>query len=503
MQFEFDIILSYAGKDDEPLQGTDKGWVSNVKKFLVTLFTQISRGTPKILEVTEVDELRNLEEKGAVYIAILTEAFFEDERLTTNLKAFADEAIKKGNLEIGGQGRLFKVVKQPINVDNYLPDYEDLLPYDFYQIDPRTGEAKEFERFFGDQAERAFWMKLVDMAYDISGFIHSLSEKAEQQRQKKIEKQKTVYLANTGVDMIIKRDVIKRELMRHGYKVLPDHSLPKEANALKNRVLEDLSRCRMSIHLVGEDYGYKVKGKDYSVVDLQNKIASEYSRNMAGRSAEEQSLDPFSRLIWLAPDLKNVTERQRLFIEDLKTDAAQLDAAEVLKITLQEFKSIIRAELVTGGRLNQKREIKGYTPDPDSLTNPMIYLICDRPNLENAKPMKRCLESKGFRVVMPTYEGDLVDLRYIHQENLRRCDASIIYCGDSSVEWVNAKLQDLLKAPGFGRQKPIIAKALYQVSSSEINEEKARQSRTMILKGGDAFNEIELDPFLNKLLQNV
>ena len=123
MQFEFDIILSYAGKDDEPLQGTDKGWVSNFKKFLVTLFTQISRGTPKILEVTEVDELRNLEEKGAVYIAILTEAFFEDERLTTNLKAFADEAIKKGNLEIGGQGRLFKVVKQPINVDNYLPDY--------------------------------------------------------------------------------------------------------------------------------------------------------------------------------------------------------------------------------------------------------------------------------------------------------------------------------------------------------------------------------------------
>ena len=503
MQFEFDIILSYATKDDEPLSGTDKGWVSNFKKFLITLFSQISKGTPNILEVTEYDELRNLEEKGAVYIAILTEAFFEENSLIENLKAYADEAVKKGNLEIGGQGRLFKVIKQPINVDNYLPDYEDLLPYDFYQIDPRTGEAKEFERFFGDQAERGFWMKLVDMAYDISGFIFTLSEKEEQLRQREIEKQKTVYLANTGVDMIIKRDVIKRELMRHGYKVLPDHSLPKEANALKSRVLDDLKRCRMSIHLVGEDYGYKVKGKDFSVVDMQNKIASEYSREMAQRSDEAQSGDPFSRLIWLAPELKNVTERQRLFIEDLKTDAAQLDAAEVLKITLQEFKSIIRAELVTGGRLHKKREIKGYSPDPDSLSNPMIYLICDKPNISNAEPLRQCMESKGYRVVLPTYEGDLVDLRYIHQENLRRCDASVIYCGDSSVEWVNAKLQDLLKAPGFGRQKPIIAKALYKVSNSEVNEVKAKQSRTMILEGGDTFNENELDPFLNKLLQNV
>ena len=502
MHFDYDIILSYATEDDNPLSGTDKGWVANFKKFLITLFSQISKESPRILEVTELDDVDNIANKSAVYIAILSESFFLYDSLMNNLKQYAEAAESDGNLELSGIGRLFKVVKQPVNVDAHLPDYEDLLPYDFYQIDPRTGEAKEFERFFGNQAERAFWMKLVDMAYDISDFIYSLSEKEEELRKREVEKQKTVYLANTGVDMIIKRDVVKRELIRHGYKVLPDHSLPKEGNALKQRVIDDLKRCRMSIHLIGEDYGYKVKGSEYSVVDIQNRIASKYCREMAQRDEDEKEKDPFSRLIWLSPDLKNVTERQRIFIEDLKTDAAQLDVAEVLKITLQEFKSIIRAELVTGGRFNVKREVEGYSPGPDNQSNPMIYLICDKPNIPSVEPIVTCLEKKGFKVVIPTYEGDLVDLRYIHQENLRRCDASLIYCGDSSVEWVNAKLQDLLKAPGFGRQKPILAKALYLSEDSEINEQRAYQSKALILGGNATFEESELEPFLNKLLQH-
>ncbi len=499
MRFEFDIILSYATEDDQPLSGTDKGWISNFKKFLITLFSQISKDKPKILEVTELDEIESIENKSMVYIAILSESFFRHQELTELLDVYAKNAVKQGNLELSGIGRLFKVVKQPINIDNYLPDYEDLIPYDFYQVDPRTGEATEYERFFGDQAERAFWMKLVDMAYDISEYGQSFKEHDEEQRKKEVDKEKTVYLASTGVDMIIKRDIIKRELIRHGYKVLPDHSLPKEMGALSHNVEEDLNRCRLSIHLVGEDYGYKCKGSDLSVVEIQNKIASEYSQKMAKRTVDEKSNDPFSRLIWLSPNLKNVTERQRLFIEGLKTDAAMLDEAEVLKITLQEFKSIIRSELVTGGRFNNQREIKGFSPDPENLNNPLIYLICDKPNIDSVSPIKKCLEKKGYRVVLPTYEGDLVDLRYIHQENLRRCDASLIYCGNSSEDWVNAKLQDLLKAPGFGRQKPILAKALYTNSQNEIYQRKAAQNRAIILEGGVIFEEKELDPFLSKL----
>jgi len=63
-------------------------------------------------------------------------------------------------------------------------------------------------------------MKLVDMAYDINYLMISLDHKVtEQEEQDKRNKDKTVYLTSTGVDMVIQRDIIKRELIRHASKV--------------------------------------------------------------------------------------------------------------------------------------------------------------------------------------------------------------------------------------------------------------------------------------------
>ena len=500
MKFEYDIILSYSEEDDLNLVGLDKGWVTNFRRFLTTLLSQISKVEPKILTISETSLPEKVENKAAVYVAILSDQFFKSSRLVDDLKTFCEQAQSDGNLELNGISRLFKVAKQPIDIDEFLPEYEQLIPYDFFDVDPLTGEAKEFDRFFGSNAERNFWMKLVDMAYDISQFIYDLTEKEEAQVREEIEKTKTVYLASTGVDMIIQRDVIKRELIRHGYKILPDHSLPKEVAGLEEMVKRDLRKCRLSIHLVGEDYGYKPKGTDLSVVDIQNQLASNYAKKISEYNQSHDKKELFSRLIWLSPDLKNVTERQKIFIEDLKSDAATLNEAEVLQITLQEFKSIIREELVTGGRFNVTREIKGYSPAQEENGQDMIYLICDKTDLKSSKPIAKYLEKAGYKVVEPTYEGDLVDLRYIHQENLRRCDASIIYCDTSTEDWVKAKLQDLLKAPGFGRSKPIKAKAVYLGEKHEIDSEFIKEGKTMVIGGEGAFSEEKLDPFLQKLV---
>lgn len=50
------------------------------------------------------------------------------------------------------------------------------------------------------------------------------------------------------------------------------------------------------------------------------------------------------------------------------------------------------------------------------------------------------------------------------------------------------KALDLLKAPGFGRKKPIIGKAIFTVS--EINPENYLQQKINVYKGGnDQYNE--------------
>ncbi|MFY0628564.1 MAG: hypothetical protein JXR07_19865 [Reichenbachiella sp.] len=498
MNFEYDILLAYHTLDDQPIGGGNKGWVSNFHKFLITLVEQVSGETPKIKLVSENDSHVDLYSKGAILVSVLSKDFLNNPTLVNGVQVFASNAKESGNLSIGGLSRLFKVIKFPIDVDEYLSEYSDILSYDFYQIDALTGEPQEFQRFFGNEAERSYWMKMVDMAYDIYQIQSKLIElgaKKPDDKNQDVGKEKTIYLANSGVDMIIQRDIIKRELIRHGYRVLPDQSLPKEVNALEAMVSADLDKCCLSIHLVGEDYGYKPAGSELSVVDVQNRVASKHTYDVHDYNLKHGGGDKFSRLIWLSPDLKNVSERQKIFIEDLKGDAAALDEAEVLQIPLQELKSIIREELVTGGRFKSKElKVDDSLPDEGNI----IYLICDQQDKESVKPMHDYLKEKGFNVVTSMFEGEVMDLRYLHQENLRRCDASLIYFGKSSEEWIRTKLQDLLKAPGFGRVRPMRASAIFAEDKSKLKNQKLQSSRTIILGEGE-FSPQKIEPFLTKL----
>ena len=495
------IALIYSDKDDEMIEGGLKGWVSNFHKFLSTLIYQITRENPEIklvnessFSVVELDEYH-------VIISVLTSNLAKEKALINGLNSHGKKLKNHDKLLADGIPRFFKVLKRPFDPDDHLPELEDLLTYDFYLVDPLTGDPQEFTRFFGSEAERSYWMKLVDMAYDINHVLHA-KDKTADSTYESIPREKTVYLASTGVDMVIQRDIIKRELIRHGYKVLPDHSLPKEAKALDRMVREDLDRCRLSIHLVGEDYGYKPRGSELSVVDMQNRFASDHTYQMVeyNKKAKDDDKKPFSRLIWVSPDLKNVTERQKIFIEDLKSDAASLEEAEVLQIPLQELKAIIREELVTGGRFNIKRDIRGLGPEKEDEKTKMIYLIADKRDVDEINDIQTYLKGKGFNVVSPSYEGDLVDLRYIHQENLRRCDASIIYFGQATEDWIKTKLQDLLKAPGFGREKPLTAKAVYFNGEKEVDMEHYKKNNAMVLgNNGGTFSPEHLKPFLTKM----
>lgn len=495
------IALIYSEKDDAMIEGGIKGWISNFHKFLSTLMYQITRENPEIKLINESSFSAVELDSYNVILAVVTTNLVQDKVIVSALNSHAKKLKGQNKLVADGVARIFKVLKRPFDPDDHLDELEDLLTYDFYLVDPLTGDPQEFTRFFGNDAERSYWMKLVDMAYDINHVLHA-KELEDGGGYETIPREKTVYLASTGVDMVIQRDIIKRELIRHGYKVLPDHSLPKEAKALDRMVRDDLDRCRLSIHLVGEDYGYKPRGSELSVVDIQNRVASDHTYQMVekNKKAKKEDRQPFSRLIWVSPDLKNVTERQKIFIEDLKSDAAALEEAEVLQIQLQELKTIIREELVTGGRFNTRRDIKGLDDEKKDDKTKMIYLIADKRDVNEIDDIQTYLKKQGFNVVSPSYEGDLVDLRYIHQENLRRCDASIIYFGQATEEWIKTKLQDLLKAPGFGREKPLSAKAVYFKGQKDVDMEHYEKNNAMVLgNNGGTFNPEHLKPFLTKM----
>jgi hypothetical protein len=468
MAFEVDVLITYAEKDNETAKKNDNGWVTQFKKFLELMLFQVLGQRPNVLLKGEFDSITaSTMDNAAVLVSILSKDFIQSGRCLDSVEAFHKAS------STSKATRIFKVLKAPLSLQEQPPRLRDLLGYDMYQLDTETGQMKEYADFFSQEAEKQYWMKMVDLAYDIHESLILLKEGEQKAEVKNIFKRKTIYLAETGHDLSVQRNIIKRELQRHGYVVLPNQTLPAHINELERSVKKDLNDSTMSIHLVGSAYGEIPEGADRSVVDIQNKLAAEES--LAKKSRKED----FSRLIWIAPNLKNASDKQRAFIDTIRRDVEAQEGAEILQNPLEDFKNIMREELIEAEDSTQ-----------DDFVGKSIYLVHDRIDHTEVKPFKEVIEKSGFRVLMPEFEGDLLDLRKKHIDNLRKFDGAIIFKGKVNDQWVRMKVLDLLKAPGFGRKKPIKGKAIL-TDTTPTSTLESFKSQNLTLISGDQNKSIE------------
>ncbi len=429
-------------------------------------------------------------QEASLLIAVVSPAFLKSQVLLNGLRNYENVVKGQGGFFEDGLSKIFKVVKSPVEMDELLPELKNIIHYEFYHTDPHTGDVLEFNRFFGRDAERDFWLKLMDIAYDIYQFLIKTNPESGRLAMPVRVSRKSIFLAGTGRDLVFHRDVIKRELQRHGYRVLPEQSLPSDSAELEKKVEDDLEASDLAIHLIGEDYGELATNTDRSEVDIQNRISTQYSAEMLKNNPDRD----FRRLIWITPELDQVSERQKIFIEDIRSDAELLENSEIFQIPLQDFRGFLRYELILASEEKQDMATK-HAEGLDLSTS--IYLICDKEDVDECKPLANFLSDQGYKVVASKFEGDILDLRELHHERLRQCDGSLIYIGNGKEEWTRTKLQDILKAPGFGKHKPMKAKAIYMGSAQEINERL--KPDTLVLGEPGKMDPDKLKPFLTKL----
>ena len=472
MAFEIDILVTYAEKDNEVAKKSEQGWVTQFKKFLELMLLQVLGTKPNIVIKSEFDTATAPAlDNAAILVTILTKEFAQSGRCLDLVESFY-KASSKSKIN-----RVFKVLKSPLTLQDQPPRLRDSLGYEMYQLDDETGAMKEYLDFFSLEAEKQYWMKMVDLAYDIHETLIVLKEGDNRTEVKNIYKRKTIYLAESGHDLAIQRNIIKRELIRHGYVVYPNHTLPTKVDELERSIKTDLEECSLSIHLMGNSYGEIPEGGDRSIMDMQNKLAAECS------FAKRQNKQEFSRLIWISQNLRNASDKQKAFIDNLKRDTEAQEGAEILQNPLEDFKNIMREELIDSLERKSVDETGGKS----------IYLVHDRIDHAEVGPIQEAIEKSGFKVLSPAFEGELLDVRKQHIENLRNFDGAIIYKGKVNDQWVRMKVLDLLKAPGFGRKKPIQGKAI--VGTGNLDNYK-NQNLTLI--SSDNVKSIEsLKSFLN------
>lgn len=477
MKLDIDVLIIFADHDNDTPNDGGQGWVKQFRRFLELMLTQVLGEKPNILLKSEHDNLTSPSlDNAATLVTILSRDFIKSGPCLDHTEAFvkATEGTPKTI------GRVFKVFKNYIPVMEQPPRLRDLIGYDMYQLDPDSGQTTEYTDYFSTEAERQYWMKMVDLAYDIYDVLLRLRGDGVKAEVKTMYNRKAIYLAETGHDLSVQRNIIKRELQRHGYVVLPGHTLPSNRAELEETISHDLTESSLSIHLVGAAYGEIPEGADISIIEIQNNLAARKSQQ-----AKKEG-NTFSRLIWIYPGITNASERQHSFIERIKRDTEAQEGAEILQTPLEDFKKIMREEL-----LDADDRSSALATDKIS-----VYLVHDRVDHAEISSIKESIEAAGCHLLLPAFEGEVLELRRKHIENLRTFDVAIIYKGKVNEQWVRMKVLDLLKAPGFGRKKPIMGKALIAARGVLTNPESLRNQDIQVFEG----DAQELKKFLPSFL---
>jgi hypothetical protein len=103
----------------------------------------------------------------AVLVSVVSPHYLNSEGALRELSEFSKAAEKHGGSRIGNWSRIFKVLKTPVPLKRQPKELRQLLGYEFYRIDPATGRVREFNKRFGPEAQKDFWIRMDDLAQDM------------------------------------------------------------------------------------------------------------------------------------------------------------------------------------------------------------------------------------------------------------------------------------------------------------------------------------------------
>lgn len=481
------IFISYAHIDNEPLVEGAPGWISNLHRVLEKRLAMLLGERPEIWRDRELrghdlfdQTIAEHIEKAAVFVSVLTPRYIRSDYCRKELETFF--GTRRG-LVLGDKARIFKVIKTPIEIGEHPERIRNLLGYEFFQIEEDRRRMRELSLDAPDPDYRARFLTIAD---DLAQDIGSLLRLAESMPAGAAsaapaatpgKKRSVVYLAATTSDLKEAHDQIRRELVAEEHLVLPAAVLPVEGEGFNSAVAEHLTEAALSVHLIGARYGFVPEDANASNVELQLGLA-------AGRRPA------LPRLIWMPPDLATEDPRQLAVIEKLRSDPAAQQGAALLATSLEELKAEIRRRLAPA-----PPPAAAPAADLDE-GPPWIYLIHDPRDEGELFALEDHLWSSGFEVKKPLADGDETELREEHEENLRLCDGFLIYYGNGNERWLSKNLADLKKARGLGREKPILAKAIYVAPPEAPAKARYRTLEATVIQGGAAFDPAQLSPFL-------
>jgi len=483
MTFEEEAFISYAHLDDQSLIEGKQGWVSNFHRILQIRVGQFLGKEPHIwrdpklqgndfFAETLVERLR----KVAALVAVLSPRYVKSEWTLRELTEFWRAAELSTGIRIGDKARVFKILKTPVPLEKHPPQLQSLLGYEFFKVDPETGNVRELDLMFGAEAQTEFLKRVDDVARDLCELVQAI----ECGEVPETVGKPPVYLAEATRDLTDAHDSIRRDLQDHAHPVMPPENLPALQADLEAYVRAQLSRCSMSIHLIGRNHGIVPEEWIESLPEIQYRLAADRAMGC-----------DFTRLVWIPPGLQVQDERQRKFIERLRADPGLQKGTDLLETPLEDLRTLIYTRL--------KPPAPKPVPASKASSLTQIYFIFDQRDQDAVLPWKDYLFNQGLEVLTPVFEGDEAEIREDHEASLQTCDAVLIYYGAGNECWLRRKLREIQKIAGYGRTHPMRAVAIALASPASPQKQQFRTHEATVIPQFEGFSPGPLSPFLSQV----
>lgn len=505
-EFEGDAFISYAHLDNIELIEGHKGWVANLHRALEVRVGQLLGKSPHIwrdpklqgndlFENTLVEKLQRV----AALVTVVSPRYVKSEWTIRELREFLAAVQEQGGLNVGGKARIFKVLKTPVPLERLPDELKTVLGYEFFTVDPETGKVRELDEVFGAAAQREFWTRLDDLAHDIVTLLEMLDagdgatispgpvtaaaavDNAAAPARVAAASKGTVFLAQTTSDLQEQAEQLRRDLQQHGYTVLPAAPLPLLADAAEAAIRADLAKSSLAVHLIGRNYGLVPEGGRLSLTEVQHELAV------------ERGNDPsFHRLSWVPDGLVITDDRQRQVIERISLDPRGGAGADFLETMFEDLRTAVRERLTRGQTVEA-------APALDSGTAPAIYLMADQRDLDAIQAWADALFEQGFEVMRPLFEGDEAEIREYHEDSLRLCDGVLVFYGAGNEIWLQRKLREVQKAPGYGRTRPKPPVGVCLIGARTPDKERFRSHDAVVAPQWDGVALAALAPLLQRV----
>jgi len=292
--------------------------------------------------------------------------------------------------------------------------------YEFYMYDAvedtllRTGHAKP------GRLGAEYWAKL----FDLSNSLYKAPEEKHTANAK-------IFVAETGIDLMVQRDNLIRDLKESGSEIFPKKTLPGDQVKKEEAIKQILNEVNYSVHLFGSSFN------EFESMKSHNLIASKISED---RSKGD---NPLTRFVWIPLGLK-LSEEKKLAYESLKRDYDALHGAELIQAPLETLKTLIYNEINRSASISDT----GHESYGDC-----VYVINEIASDEDAAKVEKELNTLGVKTVRSAFDQDDMDILSRHKRILRECTGCILYYPGNNKMWIKSTMDDIVKSPGYGRKK--------------------------------------------------